>query len=132
MYVGLSRVTSLSGLHLIGEYNSRAIQSDPKAAAEYELLRNEYAMVPVKDCTSAPNSLTVCLLNTRSLKKHAQDIKSDKVIFNSDILCLTETQIEFHANFNDKQFDETFKVVHNVVILIRLRIRLTTKSVSHL
>ena len=27
---------------------------------------------------------------------------------------MTETQIEFHTNFNDKQFDETFKVIHNV------------------
>ena len=69
MYVGLSRVTSLSGLYLIGEYNSRAIQSDPRAAAEYDLLRSEYCMLPVHDCIPSTNSLTICLLNTRSLKK---------------------------------------------------------------
>ena len=114
MYVGLSRVTSLSGLYLIGEYNSRAIQSDPRAAAEYDLLRSEYCMLPVHDCIPSTNSLTFCLLNTRSLRKHVDDIKSDKVIFNTDVLCLTETQVEQGTKFNDKQLNENFNVIHNL------------------
>ena len=102
MYVGLSRVTSLSGLYLIGEYNSRAIQSDPRAAAEYELLRNEYFLLSVHDYIPSPNSLTICLLNTRSLKKHKDD---DKVIFNADVLCLTETQLEQDTDFTNNQLN---------------------------
>ena len=34
MYVALSRVTSLDGLYLIGEYNSSAIKADPRATIE--------------------------------------------------------------------------------------------------
>ena len=114
MYVGLSRVTSLSGLYLIGEYNSKAIQSDPRATAEYELLRNEYLMLPVHDFTPSPNSLTVCLLNTRSLKKHVDDLKRDKEIFNTDVLCLTETQVEQGTDFTDDQLEQMFDVIHNL------------------
>ena len=69
MYVALSRVTSLDGLYLIGEYNSSAIKADPRATIEYETMRKNNALKSIDTCsTESPRSLTIALLNTRSLK----------------------------------------------------------------
>ena len=95
MYVALSRVTSLDGLYLIGEYNSSAIKADPRATIEYKTMRKDYAMKSIDTCsTELPCSLTISLLNTRSLKKHATDINADKSLKDCDILFLTETQAQ--------------------------------------
>lgn len=94
IYVALSRVTSLNGLFLIGSYNGKAIQSDPRAKCEYQLLRDKYAMQSVKNCSTNSLSFTASLLNTRSLRKHASDIIADTIITDCDILFLTETQVE--------------------------------------
>ena len=37
-------------------------------------------------------SITIILLNTRSLKLHVLDIAMDDCLLTNDILCLTETQ----------------------------------------
>ena len=105
MYVALSRVTSLDGLYLIDGFNADAIVADSRATKEYELLRKEHPMKPIQNCKEmSTDSLTVCLLNTRSLSKHAKDIKSDSFIMQCDVLCLTETQVE-----NDQQKEEVEK-----------------------
>ena len=39
------------------------------------------------------NSLVITLLNIRSFNKHAIDLESDWRLLNSDIICLTETQL---------------------------------------
>ena len=41
MYVALSRVISLDGLYLTGEYNASAIEADPRATIEYNNLREK-------------------------------------------------------------------------------------------
>ena len=72
MYVGLSRVISLDGLYLTGEFNASAVKADPRATVEYNNLRETYAMKTIDTCSaSSLSSLTITLLNTRSLKKHA-------------------------------------------------------------
>ena len=94
MYVALSRVTSLNGLFLIDDYKSSFIRADPKATTEYEILRKEYPVEPIEDCAPlSESSLTITLLNTRSLPKHAIDIAYDNIILESDLICLTETQV---------------------------------------
>ena len=47
MYVALSRVTSLDGLYLTGEYNDSAIKADARATIEYNNMRENYAMKPI-------------------------------------------------------------------------------------
>ena len=47
------------------------------------------------------SSFTISLLNVRSLKKHSIDIKHDANIFDTDILCLTETQLLPDSNDNE-------------------------------
>lgn len=43
------------------------------------------------------NSVIITLLNARSYNKHKDDIKSDRILMESDILCLTETQIPLNS-----------------------------------
>ena len=56
-------------------------------------VQNESIMKPCKDLTSTKSSLAFSLLDTRSLPKHAIDIANDSIIYASDVMCLTETQI---------------------------------------
>ena len=40
------------------------------------------------------NSLVITLLNIRPFNKRAFDLESDRRLLNSDIICLTETQLQ--------------------------------------
>ena len=93
LYVALSRVTTLNGLYLTGNFDETAFKADEKAFTEYDRLRAECVLpdVPLMECS--PDSLTITLLNTRSLRKHAVDIKSNQHLMETDLLCLTETHI---------------------------------------
>ena len=67
MYVALSRVISIYSLFLIGKYNRNVFKVNESAVAECNRLReNRFDTINTNyvDC----NSLTVSLLNTRSLK----------------------------------------------------------------
>ena len=115
IYVALSRVTSLAGLFLTGNYNLKAIKADPRAHEEYERMRNECLIepLPVADFNSR-GSLTITLLNTRSLQRHAIDIAHEQRLLDTDILCLTETQLMPDHNTNN--IDNTlhhFQFLHN-------------------
>ena len=99
LYVALSRATSLSGLHILGNIQSKHIKADPKVHEEYQRLRK--ASLHVTDThqhalsTSENNPpVVITLLNIRSLRKHSIDIKHDTRIFNSDVMLLTETQLK--------------------------------------
>ena len=94
IYVALNRVTSLNGLFLIGTYKSSAIKADQKAVLEYQRMRTESILELAHDCNPVNlESLTITLLNTRSLCKHSVDISCDHSLVDNDILCLTETQL---------------------------------------
>ena len=110
MYVALSRVTSLKGIFLTGQYKRNCIKSNPKTVLEYDRLRNEtiedLGILPLEEA-----SLTISLLNTRSLTKHVVDIARDETIYLSDIICLTETHISpdqdianIHCHLKDFNF----------------------------
>ena len=114
MYVALSRVTSLSGLCLIGEYKSSAIKADPRASNEYERMRRECVVQPLHNSELSDATLTVTLLNTRSFHRHAIDISHDQDLLNTDVLCLTETQLSPHQNTsNISEILNDFCFLHN-------------------
>ena len=94
IYVALSRATSLQGLFILGQIESKHVKANPKVLQEYERLRNE-CMVPDSITTLQHDStlLTISTLNIRSLKKHSIDVKFDLQLFNSDIIGFTETQL---------------------------------------
>ena len=115
IYVALSRVTSLEGLYIIGRYHRNAIVVDERVTREYERMRRDCPMTPISSLPSSdPSVLHITLLNTRSLNKHYQDIKCDKYLVQSDVICLTETQIKENQNTEkiSKAFDD-FKITYN-------------------
>ena len=75
MYVALSRVTSLNGLCLIGEFNLPYISADPRAIYEYHRMRNEKKVLTINISSPSAKTFTFLLLNTRSFTKHAIDIR---------------------------------------------------------
>ena len=92
MYVALSRVTSIDNLFLIGKYSSNVFKVNENTILEYKRLQeNRFDTINTDhvDC----NSLTISLLNARSLKRHAVDISRARHLTENDILCLTESQI---------------------------------------
>ena len=91
VYVALCRIKSLEGLFLTGYFQRNAIKANVKATNEYERLNNEVLFVPPGASTISPRTLTLTLLNTRSLKRHVNDITSDSGLTESDVLFLTET-----------------------------------------
>ena len=115
MYVALSRVTSLNGLFLTGEYKSSAIKADTRASQEYERMRRECEIEPLYNADSISEAtLTVTLLNTRSLHRHAVDISHDQVLLNTDVLCLTETQLLPNQDTNSiSEILNAFSCLHN-------------------
>ena len=92
IYVALSRVTNIDNLFLVGIYNRNVFKVNESAVVEYSILReNRFDTIYTDylDC----NSLTISLLNTRSLKRHAADISRARRLTENDILCLTKSQI---------------------------------------
>ena len=81
-------------MFLTGEFKSTAIKSDPRTVHEYERIRKECPIEPLHKADLASGTLTITLLNTRSLHRHAVDIaRRDQELLNTDVLCLTETQL---------------------------------------
>ena len=84
IYVALSRITSLDGLYLIGEYHFSAITADPRATIEYEIM--DYAMKSIDTCsTEFPCSLTI----SKVIKKRATEINADRSLKDCDVLFFT-------------------------------------------
>ena len=76
MYVALSRIKSLENLFLIGTYTARAIKENFAAKLEYEGMSNNQIKFLPKLMIS-DFSLTITLLNIRSIKAHMLDVLSD-------------------------------------------------------
>ena len=98
MYVALSRVTSMNKLYLIGKYNKTALKVNVGAKIEYERLRNESLFKSQSNIAVSGTTLTISLLNVRSLKAHVLDIAKDNRLLDNDILCLTETHVEMNTD----------------------------------
>ena len=88
----LSRVCSLDQLHIVDKMDPEKITVDEKVRIEAARM-DQVSMNknPVKWMDSTVSGLKVCSFNTRSLRKHMEDVRSDPVLLKSDILCLQET-----------------------------------------
>ena len=43
----------------------------------------------------------ILLINIRSVRQHSDDIKADPILFNSDVIALTETQLPEEIECNN-------------------------------
>ena len=93
IYVVIIRITNIKNFFLIGEFVPNAFKANTDATTEYNQLRCDSAFECYKNIAVNGSSLTVMLLNIRSLKKHAINIAKEPCLMESHILCLTETHI---------------------------------------
>lgn len=94
IYVALSRVTSLEGLHIIGEFNPPSPpKNDDPVVLEMKRLETTAMLVPkFQQLRMVPeNEIQVLSFNVQSLKAHIDSVKSDFVFKNSTVLLLQET-----------------------------------------
>ena len=72
MYEALNRVTNIQGLFLTELFKQDAIKANESATQEYDGLHNETLFIPPLVRSPLPTTLSVALLNTRSLKNMLQ------------------------------------------------------------
>ena len=79
-------------LFIVNKMDPEKIIVDEKVEAEVARMEEvSVNMNPTKWMNPATTGLKVCSFNTRSLRKHMEDVRSDPVLLKSDILCLQET-----------------------------------------
>ena len=92
-YVGLSRVTTIEGLH-ITDLSETKIAVSTDVQNEMQRLRNEakldLSITPI--CRTDDDSLKICLLNARSLHKHFLDVFTDLNYSSSVVSIFSETR----------------------------------------
>ena len=101
MYVAMSRISKLENMHLIGNYNRNAIKVNKSAKKEYERLYSACLLSPLSFPKASNDTLTIALLNTRSLRRHSENILNDVDLIQNDILCLTKTQLYLNEDTSD-------------------------------
>ena len=62
------------------------------------------------------DSLTITLLNTRSLRKHSDDILNAIALVNNDIFGLTETRLHFKKIH--QKLHQNFKIVSECILAL--------------
>ena len=78
IYVGLSRVTRISGLYLI-DHAHRKIKCDPKAVSEYNRLRSEYTDLGDLSSAKANRKRNAAVKNTKSTDREMSVTKKSTV-----------------------------------------------------
>ncbi len=92
-YVMLGRIQDLSQLFL-SSFSSKCIKVDAKARQQARIISDKAInKQPNWDKMSDKQNLNIISLNTRSLKKHFQDILHDNLFLKADIICLQETHL---------------------------------------
>ena len=115
MYAGLSRITSMGEMFLIGNYNKTAIKENSSTKQKYQRLRRENKSSILPFVSVSEMTLNITLLNTQSLKKHYKDIVKDQHLLDSDIMRFTETQLQIDedTSVSESRFQEHFKIHFN-------------------
>jgi len=91
VYVALSRVTHLSGLHLL-DFNASHIKVDEKVKEEMARLRtSRQIQIPRNKLLLCENKVIIACHNIRSLHKHHKDILSDSILPGIHVLIILES-----------------------------------------
>ena len=91
IYVAVSRVKKLSGLHIVN-FNAKAIRKSDLVDDEMTRLRDKLLQtVPPLQCPPCTSHVTIALLNVRSIVAKLVDIKADAELMSANVLCFCET-----------------------------------------
>ncbi|XP_055845331.1 uncharacterized protein LOC129911529 [Episyrphus balteatus] len=139
MYVALSRVTSLTGLFIIGNF------SPPNATAEENLILDELRRLR-NDCKmnlsfknfEKKTGLIVAYQNARSLKKNINCVIADHWYSNCDVLVFSETQTLYSDSLNIPGFkliyrsDQDYKKrkPRGLMCFVKETLSIDTKSIK--
>ena len=85
MRAALSSISKFENMHLLGKYHRNTIKVNQNAKKEYERLYKESLLLPPLLLQTKSDTLTLTLLNTRSLQKHS-DILSDVDLLSNNVL----------------------------------------------
>ena len=109
VYVMFSRVCSLEQLHIVDKLDPEKITVDDNVKKEASRMdKVSVNSNPSPWMNPATLGLKVCSFNTRSLRKHMEDVRSDPVLLKSDVLCLQETWLEEGEEKDDRYQLEGF------------------------
>ena len=137
-YVMLSRVQGLQQLIILEEMNPDKITVN--ADVEAEVKRMDKVSVNSNPCNwmnPKAAGLKVCSLNVRSLRRHIEDVKSDPVLLQSDILCLQEIWLDPGEEEENRYQIEGFQGHFTCVgsgkgVAVYVRLKLLGAGGSHL
>ncbi|GFR27550.1 ATP-dependent DNA helicase [Trichonephila clavata] len=117
-YVALSRVTSIQGLYILGEYKA------PPPPREDDLILQEMKRLKAHSILpkyaflhqhNDPNTLQIMYHNVQSLNAHHEDIAADPCMMNCNILLFAETWTVVGDKFALDHFDH-----YHLLIIIRV------------
>ena len=103
-YVGLSRVTTIEGLHITDLCESNiAVNADVKREMERSrtTAKLKLCISPLYDVT--PSLLKLCFLNARSLHRHIEDVRKDLNYSSAHVNIFAETR--FSSQDNNELYD---------------------------
>ena len=112
-YVGLTRVTNISSVH-IAELNEQNISVSCAVQVEMNRLRTECQVelsIPILHNFSQ-SVLTIVYHNCRSLHLHIDDIRADENLTSGDVLALSETRL-MHSDSDQEYNVSVFLIFRN-------------------
>ena len=108
-YVGLSRVTSLSGL-VVQDFHEDRIYCNPEIKESLENMHS-FIQPPIATDVNSDHKISIILHNVQGLKQHYRDLKCNTDFSNADLICLTETWLNNEDDIIDTLLDD-FKFYH--------------------
>ena len=84
----------MTNIFCVGNFEPSSIKVNISALQEYERLRQNSAFENIEKIIVTDDSITMFLLDVKSLSKHVCDIKRDGRLMSNDVLCFTETQLQ--------------------------------------
>jgi len=92
-YVALSRCRTFARLHIL-DFNAKNIKVNKAALKALETMTSDNPLpIPHQPWLQSNNAMTISLLNTRSLYKHANSIETSLYIYPCDIAVFTESHV---------------------------------------